>query len=277
VSVSEKLRSGVSLLRRRFPESVELEWFLNGLSPLLARESDPKGLEQQLSLVAAALQMDPSQELDRLHGMLWEAERRLSPADERSDRDRQMLEGLAAQGMAAEGFEPTSPEEEAGAFLGEFLNDAVRDFDLPFVRRLWEGFGPFRGPRFELLLPGMMPRIEEMARMVGFFRDDPGPLSFDQAVNRATSELPTLAVGLLMHPMGELQELLGSLGVDAFADAILRGKVSKLAARMQELEGGLRLVRPPAGIAMMQRRLEMRERRTNPGAAIDPNLVGGVM
>jgi hypothetical protein len=88
-----------------------------------------------------------------------------------------------------ESLDVPSLEEKRGAFLGEFLNDAVRDFRLEPMRFLMDG-------RFDRGLPGLRPHVEEMARLAGFFASEP-PADFVGIVERAMADLPVLAMGLV--------------------------------------------------------------------------------
>jgi hypothetical protein len=90
-------------------------------------------------------------------------------------------------------------------------------------------------------------------------------------VERAMADLPVLAMGLVGHPSGVLEELLGERGKAPFADAVLHGRVARLAAALEEDEfgerPGLHILKPSPEIAMMQRRMEATERQMNPGGA----------
>jgi hypothetical protein len=242
-----------------------LQWFLP-LVPGIGR----RDLAQKLDAVGATLALMPvdarPKELTALHALLWEAERRLA-GPERAESD---FEELAAMAQPPESLDVPSLEEKR-AFLGEFLNDAVRDFRLEPMRFLMDG-------RFDRGLPGLRPHVEEMARLAGFFASEP-PADFVGIVERAMADLPVLAMGLVGHPSGVLEELLGERGKAPFADAVLHGRVARLAAALEEDEfgerPGLHILKPSPEIAMMQRRMEATERQMNPGGAIDPNLVGG--
>jgi hypothetical protein len=246
--------------------SVDLQWFIPGIREAVSGGIGRRVLEQKLSSVRGALDLFPptaseALELTALHALLWEAERRLA-GPERAESD---FEELAAMAQPPEGLDVPSLEEKRGAFLGEFLNDAVRDFRLEPMRFLMDG-------RFDRGLPGLRPHVEEMARLAGFFASEP-PADFVGIVERAMADLPVLAMGLVGHPSGVLEELLGERGKAPFADAVLHGRV----AREDEFgeRPGLHILKPSPEIAMMQRRMEATERQMNPGGAIDPNLVGG--
>jgi hypothetical protein len=253
---------------------VDLQWFIPGIRDAVSAGIGRRLLEQKLTSVRGALDLFPSTatealELGALHALLWEAERRLA-GPERAEAD---FEELVALAQSPESMEAPGLEEKRGAFLGEFLNDAVRDFSLEPVRFLMGG-------RFDRGLPGLRPHVEEMARLAAFFAGEP-PVGFVGIVERAMADLPVLAMGLKAHPSGILEELLGERGMAPFADAVLHGRVARLAASLEEDEfgerPGLHILKPSPEIAMMQRQMEATERRANPGAAIDPNLFGGVL
>jgi hypothetical protein len=185
------------------------------------------------------------------------------------ERDLEELKALAEQ--ETESLDVPFVEERRGLFLGQFLNDAVRDFSLEPVRGLMDA-------RFDRAAPGLRGPLEEMARLAGFFREE-APEGFRGVVIRAATDLPVLAMGLLGHPSGILRdELLGAQGVPAFAEAVVDGRVSRLMAAEDEFgesDRGFREPRPPVGIAMMQRALEAEERRNNPGRSVSPNGAPG--
>lgn len=274
--VNRRLSDGISSLSKRFPGSADLRWFLPSIRDRISDGIGRKTIEEKLTSVTGALELFPATapqalELGALHGLLFEAERRLA-SEERLEADLGRLEALS---ILPTELDAPSLEQQRGGFLGDFLNDAVRDFSLEPVRGLMASMP------FDRALPGLRGPLEEMARLAGFFAPE-RPSSFRGVVEQAAFDLPTISVGLISGPVSGriVEDLLGDRGISTLADAVVNGKVSRLLASLEEdvfrQPEGMVLVMPPREIGMMQAQLTATERALNPGRSVQPGGPGGM-